>query len=593
MTTSLREFYVTAFALEGKTWGLSGAIECFEKHAGTDPERLDIKKITPQEIDAMVTAAIEAGQLASVAERYGRFLRRMLREIRPDEFPRRRRGRGKRQDPAITKEKRRRWNRTKVRKPTAPQRESDQRNPSVPRRGPGSWTADEWFRMLAAIKKMDQADERPHWRAFFLIARDTGLPRSSILALRRSGLAPNGTIVIPPELHAWEAVAHLKDDTMTALKATKGECLIAFPFETNDTFVDRWHEILKICGLNARPLWFTDNVSQKSESKALANAPPGKKGRPATLLEFYEKFYLPLKLGGRSKRTDVLYRYTIKNFRAYLGHTPTFDDLTDLTVSGLLESMRQKERAAPSVEKERAQLLAMWRFACRHHFVEEYPTIPPVILPIREPLAWMPEEMGRLFQAAALMEGKIGDIPKKLFWPALLWVLHETGERIMAVFKLEWKHFDLERGYVTIPAELRKGSRADKRSKLRPEAVAAVKRLIGHNRKYVFYFRLQPTYLWNLYEEVLKAAGLPTDRKSKFHRIRKTVASQYEAAGHNATELLGHSCRDVTRKYLDTRIVAHKHVADVLPNPFECFQSSRVADVLPSPLNGKDGRHED
>lgn len=70
--------------------------------------------------------------------------------------------------------------------------------------------------------------------------------------------------------------------------------------------------------------------------------------------------------------------------------------------------------------------------------------------------------------------------------------------------------------------------------------------------------------IWRKIGEVLERAGLPTDSKSKFHRIRRTVASYYEAAGGNATELLGHSSRKITEKYLDRRIVARPQAIDRL-----------------------------
>jgi integrase len=71
-------------------------------------------------------------------------------------------------------------------------------------------------------------------------------------------------------------------------------------------------------------------------------------------------------------------------------------------------------------------------------------------------------------------------------------------------------------------------------------------------------------YLWHKFGQVLARAGLPTDAKSKFHRIRRTVASYYEAAGGNATELLGHSSRKVTTAYLDKRVVQAPQAIDRL-----------------------------
>lgn len=64
-----------------------------------------------------------------------------------------------------------------------------------------------------------------------------------------------------------------------------------------------------------------------------------------------------------------------------------------------------------------------------------------------------------------------------------------------------------------------------------------------------------PTYLWDRYTTLLERFGLPSGRESKFHRLRRSVASHYEAAGGNATEFFGHSSRKVTRRYLDPRIV--------------------------------------
>jgi integrase len=55
--------------------------------------------------------------------------------------------------------------------------------------------------------------------------------------------------------------------------------------------------------------------------------------------------------------------------------------------------------------------------------------------------------------------------------------------------------------------------------------------------------------------KILERAGLPKDRRCKFHKIRKTTASYYEAAGGSAQRLLDHSSPAVTRKYLDPRIV--------------------------------------
>ena len=67
--------------------------------------------------------------------------------------------------------------------------------------------------------------------------------------------------------------------------------------------------------------------------------------------------------------------------------------------------------------------------------------------------------------------------------------------------------------------------------------------------------------------EIMERAGLPNSRLYKFHSIRKSVASYYEAAGGNATELLGHSSRRITKAYIDPRICCKPSPVGVLFRP--------------------------
>jgi hypothetical protein len=73
------------------------------------------------------------------------------------------------------------------------------------------------------------------------------------------------------------------------------------------------------------------------------------------------------------------------------------------------------------------------------------------------------------------------------------------------------------------------------------------------------------SYLWRRLEIILERAGLPAGRKDKFHRIRKTTASYYQAAGGSAQWLLDHADPATTRKYLDPRIVRGQSAPDIIP----------------------------
>lgn len=120
-----------------------------------------------------------------------------------------------------------------------------------------------------------------------------------------------------------------------------------------------------------------------------------------------------------------------------------------------------------------------------------------------------------------------------------------------------------------IPAELRKGKKRDRLYKLATDTVEALRamQMPELGRRKIWPWPYNRTYLWSRYKRLLESAGLPSGRTRKFHCIRRSVASHFEAAGGNATELLGHSTRSVTLAYLDPRIIPREHAIDRLFRP--------------------------
>ena len=78
-----------------------------------------------------------------------------------------------------------------------------------------------------------------------------------------------------------------------------------------------------------------------------------------------------------------------------------------------------------------------------------------------------------------------------------------------------------------------------------------------------------PKTLIRHYRDILRRAGLPSDAKDLFHKIRKTTASYIKAAGGNPTDRLGHSSDQVTKAYLDPRIAQPPRAVNLLPRPIE------------------------
>ena len=87
------------------------------------------------------------------------------------------------------------------------------------------------------------------------------------------------------------------------------------------------------------------------------------------------------------------------------------------------------------------------------------------------------------------------------------------------------------------------------------------------------------TYMWRNLSRIQALAGLPTDAQSKFHRIRRTVASHAEPAGGNAAAMLRRSNREIAE-------VTAEHFARASAAPDSCAE---FAQQQPSALGAMGG----
>lgn len=273
-----------------------------------------------------------------------------------------------------------------------------------------------------------------------------------------------------------------------------------------------------------------------------------------TVRDFYDLRYKPVRLRSRSANTKRLYQFSLDRFDEFLGRSATLDDFSEGTVCRFLEWRRGTGVQASTVERDRYNLLAIWRFANRRRVVDTWPEIEPELLPERVPVAWSELDMHTLLSACKLAEGRIGRCPASIWWQVLHLLAWDTAERITALLGVRWEDFDATNATVICRAETRKGGRHDRCYPLHADTVRMIGQ-IPREGETILAWPFSKTYLWTRYTQLLERAGLPSGRASKFHRLRRSVASHYEASGGNATELLGHSGRKVTRRYLDPRIV--------------------------------------
>lgn len=294
----------------------------------------------------------------------------------------------------------------------------------------------------------------------------------------------------------------------------------------------------------------------------------------STLWAFYLDYFEPLRLRSRSASTKRLYRTTIKTFTRFLDRPAVLADLNDDTVGRYLSWFLGLPRSPYSANKEHSNLLAIWRYGCRRRengapLIADWPTVGREIEPEDDPLAWTEGDLKRLFTTLRNLPGYVGKVLACHWWMALHLVMWDTGERIGAVMQLANSDADLATGWLTVTAGKRKGRRQGRTYKLHPDTIVALETIRGDRKpeEPLFPFPHAANYLWNRYAVVLRRAGLPSDSKSKFHRMRRSFASHGERAGMNATEMLGHSSRKVTRRYLDPRLTTQAAPSDVLFRP--------------------------
>ncbi|MDM4014677.1 tyrosine-type recombinase/integrase [Roseiconus lacunae] len=283
-----------------------------------------------------------------------------------------------------------------------------------------------------------------------------------------------------------------------------------------------------------------------------------------TLSTLLDDHYIPARLVGKSKNTIRLYRVCIRNFSKWLGRDAVVADLTTQTIGKYLQHSIENTSLSPhTIEKEAAEFRAFSTFCARRGWLRSCPDIPSINCPKRVPEAWTDEELVRLMNACENAVGDVGSVPASHWWPALVSLIYDCGERISAVLSIEKTDIGSD-GWLTVRGEYRKGKTRDKRYKLRPETLERIHRMKVTSGA-VFAWPMHPNYIYTRFDEILKAAGLPATRRDKFHKIRRTTASNFEAAGGNATRLLDHTDRRTTEAYLDPRALKEIHPADIVP----------------------------
>lgn len=285
-----------------------------------------------------------------------------------------------------------------------------------------------------------------------------------------------------------------------------------------------------------------------------------------TLQQFFDDYYRPLKLRGKSENTFRLYGCTIRSFGKFLGRVPVLEDIADEITLARFMDHRQARVSPYSAEKERSQLMAMARLANDRRMIPALPACEPSPLPDRVPVSWSEDELRRLFRAAGSTPGYVGLVPSGEYFMALIAVCFETTERIGALLDVEASNYT--RPFLTVPGEIRKGGRRARVYELSDEACRRVEGLLRVNKDRIFAWKQARTYLWDKLRGILSRANLAGKRVA-FQQVRRSAISHMAKATNDATAVAfaGHAQAATTRKwYIDPRYQNRgPKPADMLP----------------------------
>ncbi|MCH8829629.1 MAG: site-specific integrase [Planctomycetes bacterium] len=294
-----------------------------------------------------------------------------------------------------------------------------------------------------------------------------------------------------------------------------------------------------------------------------------KKRTRMTLSQFFRHVYC--KRRAIVPVTIVGYKTAINSFQHWHGKPVLLSRITADLLRGFLTDYRQGS-AATTVNGKRRILLVLWRYAHRWGFAGPPPgnwEIPKLPEPKRTPTAWTVEEFGRLLAACVVarpldVNGTVWD---SRHWRALLLTIYDTGERLGALLLTARRDLS-STGHLTIRGEHRKGKTRDIVRKLHPQTMESIEALPPH--RLLFPWPFCKRVIWRHFEPILEAAGLPVDRRSKFHCCRRTSATHLAAVSgaERAQRHLDHSSVALTvANYIDPRMLPNEAAVEVLPRP--------------------------
>ena len=364
-------------------------------------------------------------------------------------------------------------------------------------------------------------------------------------------------------------------------------------FRTATLWLDLTHEdVASLAGLKFNSV---DNLTDQVNKRVNKDLPPKTEAKIRALLQEMIKdefiahaarrhatlwellaVYHKLKLATKSKSAMRLHRGSIRHYERFLGRPAMIADLTDENVVAF-QGFRLDEKVSPAtVNSDTCRLLALWRYAARKRMIDGEPDVEQLPEYKRVNSSYEVAEVGQLLATIAKHADDI--VPKAvtkpvlsaIWWTALVRVLYFTGIRIGAAMDIRIDDYEPRRRRLLVRAENQK-QKADQMFIISEITHQALMACIGERSNgLLFVWTRNKSLLWTYYHRLLKAAKLPVGRRDKFHRLRRTSATQAEitfGAGSGQRHL-GHSSPEMTQQhYLDASMMPDSDMAARLPEP--------------------------
>jgi integrase len=252
----------------------------------------------------------------------------------------------------------------------------------------------------------------------------------------------------------------------------------------------------------------------------------------------------------------VQYKVVVDLLDKSRGQLTYTDELSDQLICEFLDWMREtgykgKPYSKVTIRHKRGTLISLWGMAYRKGYTAERPEdVPTIKVPKRNPKAWRPSQVGDLLDACMRTKPLPGGWDGR-DWMFTVLAIYDTSYRIGAMLKADVEALDLDTLLLTMEAEDQKDSEELSRP-VHPETIEAFKRTLDEPRKKLLRWPYGKREIWIKFGEILDAAGLPSTRRDKFQKLRRTSYTQVSrvAGRQAATTHAGHSS-DLSRFYED------------------------------------------